>query len=54
MNPPRLRIVRETACLTVEVVRFPRESDPKGSKYSTDSDSSQGRTSEIQEPGTRN
>lgn len=47
-------LAQETARLTAGLARYLRESDLKGSKYSTDSDSSQERTSKAQEPRTRN
>ena len=47
-------LVHETARLTAGLARYLRESDPKGSKYSTNSDSSQERTPELQELRTMN
>ena len=47
-------LAQETARLTAGLARYLRESALKGSKYSTDSDSRQEQTSEIQEPGTKN
>jgi four helix bundle protein len=47
-------LAQETARLTAGLARYLRESDLKGSKYLSNSDSSQDRTSETQEPGTKN